>query len=615
MAKKARSVRKSGNANAAGGAKGGVIARAYTSPTLVLLAMDWPDGAKFDDFLGFSILRAPGFHPGEKDGFLFNKISFSVPTDKSQPLPSNLAPFQKFMWWDAGIDDKDRGKTFTYTITPVRGTGPNDLKPVTSAAAIVKAPLPDVEEDGISTWFNRAVVSSQAFTRQFPDPTKKIDDVMKWLANGLQDAFPKILGKASAIEGAIYHLTDKEWVMPALKGFKGPLSLVYEDRKNDQTDAPAIKQLKSAKFTSNGRTKTNIMHDKYLVDTKNGRVLMGSANFTPEGLTYQANLLHVFNSPQLAQLYSARLKLMRQDLPIGATAKGAAWSKSVKVGKASIRVFFSPEPSKQRVSIDTVVKAVKAAKSSVMFCMFDPTDPALIRALLATSDRGKLLYGMLNNISDPSKRKSKKNVNTDANLSDSGEAPRKPSEATTVQVELFHRSRKDKKVLAYSFFRPNSAPAGFLPEFSTVDLSSRSTLPPPKPGKKGGPPAVHIHHKFIIIDADTDQPTIYTGSANLSNNSTNKNDENLLEITGSPALAQTYLAEFMRIYEHYRARALWNIAHPGAAKASKTKAKLPPASAKRIAQTFTLKTKRDDWVRNAYKRGSPEFIERQTLAK
>jgi len=612
MAKKARSARKSGTTNAAGGAKGGVIARAYTSPTLVLLAMDWPDGAKFDDFLGFSIMRSPGFRPGEKDGFLFNKISFSPPTPTSQALPSSLAPFQKFMWWDAGIDDKDRGKTFTYTITPVRGTGPNDLNAVTAAAAIVKADLPNVEEDGISTWFNRAVVSSQAFKRQFPDPTKKIDDAMKWLANGLQDAFPKIFKSANAVEGAIYHLTDNEWVMPALKGFKGPLSLVYEDRNNDQTDAPAIKQLKSAKFTGNGRTKTSIMHDKYLVDTKNGRVLMGSANFTPEGLTSQANLLHIFNSPQLAQLYSARLKLMRPDPTIGETAKGAAWSKSIKVGKVSVRVFFSPEPSKQRDSIDTVVKAIKTAKSSVMFCMFSPTDPALIRALLATSDRGKLLYGMLNSISDPSKKKKK---SADADLSDSGEAPPKPSETTQVQVELFHRSRKDKKVLAYSYFRPNNAPAGFLPEFSSVDFSSKSTLPPPKPGKKGGPPAVHIHHKFIIIDGDTDQPTIFTGSANLSNNSTHKNDENLLEITGSPALAQTYLAEFMRIYEHYRARALWNIAHPGAEKPSKAKAKLPPASAKRIDQTFTLKTKRDDWVRNAYKRGSPEFIERQTLAK
>src|SRR5215831_15140061 len=96
-----------------------VKAKAYTSPTLVLLAMDWPNGSSFEDFLGFAILRSPGFHPGEKDGFLFNKISFSAPTKDSQPLPSNLAPFQKFLWWDAGINDSDRGKTFKYTITPV----------------------------------------------------------------------------------------------------------------------------------------------------------------------------------------------------------------------------------------------------------------------------------------------------------------------------------------------------------------------------------------------------------------------------------------------------------------------------------------------------------------
>src|SRR5262249_52396949 len=122
-------------------------------------------------------------------------------------------------------------------------------------------------------------------------------------------------------------------------------------------------------------------------------------------------------------------------------------------------------------------------------------------------------------------------------------------------------SRKDKKVLAYSFFRPGATPAEFLPELSSVDLSSESTLPPPKAGQKErGPPAVHIHHKFIVIDADTDDPTIYTGSANLSNNSTHKNDENLLEIKGNPQLARTYFAEFMRLYGHYRARALWNLA-------------------------------------------------------
>src|SRR6516162_10663330 len=87
------------------GASQAVAARAYTSPTLVLLAMDWPAGKRFSDFLGVAILRSPGFSPGERDGYLLNKIGFNPPGPNSQPLPSNVAPFQKFLWWDAGIDD------------------------------------------------------------------------------------------------------------------------------------------------------------------------------------------------------------------------------------------------------------------------------------------------------------------------------------------------------------------------------------------------------------------------------------------------------------------------------------------------------------------------------
>ena len=41
----------------------------------------------------------------------------------------------------------------------------------------------------------------------------------------------------------------------------------------------------------------------------------------------------------------------------------------------------------------------------------------------------------------------------------------------------------------------------------------------------------------------------------MSGNSVFNNDENLLEIKGSPRLARIYLAEFLRLYEHYRARA------------------------------------------------------------
>ncbi len=288
------------------------------------------------------------------------------------------------------------------------------------------------------------------------------------------------------------------------------------------------------------------------------------------------------------------------------TAKGAAWSKEVSVGKAKVRVIFSPEPKNQRVSINTVIDSIDKAKESVIFCMFDPTDPKLISSLLAVGDKKKLLYGMLNSIADPNKKKD--------SLSASGEAPRKPTPATEIKVTLFNRSRKDKKVLAYNYFRPGNTPAGFLPEFSAVDMSSKSTLPPPKPaaGKKkgGGPPAVHIHHKFIVIDAETDHPIIYTGSNNLSENSTHHNDENLLEIKGSPELAQTYFAEFMRLYEHYRARALWNIAHP----AKKGKLKETAKANSKLGEAFTLKTTRDEWVKGAYKAGTPEFLARTVLA-
>src|SRR5208283_5702849 len=96
-------------------AKGGVtknaIVRAYTSPTLVLLAMDWADGANFEDFLGFAILRSPGFQFGEQDSYLLNKIGFSPPGPQAQSLPSNISPIQKFLWWDSAITDADRGKT------------------------------------------------------------------------------------------------------------------------------------------------------------------------------------------------------------------------------------------------------------------------------------------------------------------------------------------------------------------------------------------------------------------------------------------------------------------------------------------------------------------------
>ncbi|HET9794739.1 MAG TPA: phospholipase D-like domain-containing protein [Thermoanaerobaculia bacterium] len=509
-----------------------------------------------------------------------------------------------------GLGDRHRGprKTLTYEVIPVLGTGPGDLALRNAAAATIDVRIPRQVEDGIGTYFNRAVVSSQSFSSEFGKAPsgKKLEAAMDWLANGMQEAIPDFLETASDLEAAIYHLTDRRWVMPALQKFReagGRGDLVYYLKPTDDASKAAADMLAGAKFAVHPRTKANIMHDKFIVRRQSGKpqaVLAGSANFTPEAITAQANVLHTFASPELARLYAAREELLRGDPTLAAIAPDGEWSKTIPVEKAKIRVFFSPESG--RTSIDAVVKAVEGAKSSVIFCLFSPTDAPLLDALLAAGDEGKIMYGLLNSIADPTKKRK---------TEDPTKAGKEASPAAQVQVTVFNRSRKDRKVVAYNYFRPGSAPAGFLPEFSAIDTSAWSTNPPPKgAGKKGGggTPAVHVHHKFLVIDADTDSPTIYTGSANMSNNSLHNNDENLLEIKDAPALAGAYFAEFMRLYGHYRARALWNQEHPPATGAAAT------APKKKTGETLVLKRTRQAWAGKAYQAGTPEFLSRTRLA-
>ena len=83
--------------------------------------------------------------------------------------------------------------------------------------------------------------------------------------------------------------------------------------------------------------------------------------------------------------------------------------------------------------------------------------------------------------------------------------------------------------------------------------------------------------------------------------------------TAAPELARTYFAEFMRLYEHYRARALWNLAQGKGAK-PRTKGRSKKSAAVAVADTFTLKRSRDAWAKGAYKPGTAEFRARTQLA-
>lgn len=580
-------------------------ARAYLSPTLVLLAFDWPGGESREDFLGFAIKRTPGFWAPDglsraASSWLPNRLTFTGPVLSGQPdVDSCKAPIQKFMWWDARIDPQDREKSFKYEVFPVTGTAEN-LQLLENEKAVCSVVLPAHIEDNIGTWFNRAVVSSQAFSTKLKamglnpktkPPADKDRELRTWLANDIEQVVPYALDGATTVAGAVYHLTDTLWVIPALRRFASVNShqtaLVYDAhliRKKNQSPEKSPTQKVVDDLGSiiyfYPRDKTSIMHNKVLVTGNNipTKVMMGSANMTTNGFTQQANLLHTFESPELAKLYNAQMEAISWNPTLAATAKLAkGWSQAININQdTQVRVIFSPEVKDKRTQIDTIIDAIGLARHSVIFCMFMPTDNLLLDACFNAADRGLAMFGLVNNIDSKAQEKAKKS-----------EADGKP--LTTSQLaalEIYHRSRDKKDVVEGEYFTKDRVPEGFLPE---ILLYPGEEYPPYAP--------VIIHHKFIVIDAEGDNPVVYSGSPNMSNNSQHHNDENLLEIK-SAKVAAIYLAEGLRLYEHYRARAIQidTTLHP------------------QRKEDLKLKPARDEWALKYYKKDSPEYKARLSFA-
>ena len=63
-----------------------------------------------------------------------------------------------------------------------------------------------------------------------------------------------------------------------------------------------------------------------------------------------------------------------------------------------------------------------------------------------------------------------------------------------------------------------------------------------------------VHTKFMLIDPLGNKPITLTGSANFSEASVNTNDENMLLIRGDKRVADIYFGEFMRVFAHHRFR-------------------------------------------------------------
>ena len=102
-----------------------------------------------------------------------------------------------------------------------------------------------------------------------------------------------------------------------------------------------------------------------------------------------------------------------------------------------------------------------------------------------------------------------------------------------------------------------------------------------------------MHTKAVVTNFTTENPTVLSGSHNLSGSASSGNDENYLIIRGDVDLADRYGLELLRFYEHYRLR-FW-VKKLG------------------LQQVSPLKTD-DRWANTAYKPGHMKQLSRLRFA-
>ncbi len=486
---------------------------AFPGTTGILFAMDLPK-SKAKNFLGFSIEREYTYKGKTKKHYLKNLLDFPQNGKKvNDPVDSNKAPFQKFRWSDYAVYPKTK---YTYTFR-AHYVGNKILQGPTFTTSTLS--ISDGEHQII---FNRAAGVSQAFERKFPnidiskyDPKSELDDdARKWLSRGLlekmEDFVMKGLNKDHRVDICIYEFELDE-IIDILKKARDKnvqMRLVYHakpgDEQTTQNKRSATKLGLTTEFITPRKTNA-INHHKFIVISKKKgeeyepiRVLTGSTNFTSNGVYRQANVLHTIYNTGVALAYSQLFEHLfaQKKFDSKVTRKYNNTSTPIPQNK-NPALYFSPRARLSETG--EVVSLVKNAKQEYIFCTaFDLHDS--LDKVLFKKQKGLVKYGLQNS-------KSKvKGMSKDAN--------------------------------------PFVTPA-------MIKKGVEKYLMESKHGQRGN---LLIHLKCFVLDFLSKSPVVITGSNNFSLASSANNDENLLIIKGDIDVADIYINEMFRFYDHYRFR-------------------------------------------------------------
>jgi phosphatidylserine/phosphatidylglycerophosphate/cardiolipin synthase-like enzyme len=432
--------------------------------------------------------------------------------------------------------------------------------------------------------------------RSIPDPEKS-EEARAWLSRGLEEALLQFIAQATGSEyrllAAVYEFTHEETIqafasaiergvdVKIIRHCKGTFRAKDENGKAvkdwipDSTTDEATKAIDAVGFDNmkaahiwhhdtfiERRHSSGIMHNKFIILLKNDKPISlwtGSINFTDSGFYGQSNVGHIVRDVGVAGQYLKYWLCLSGDPPgrkrsshengiepMDDINEGQQPDLDGQVESPSIHVIFSPR--KTADMLQWYADRLGGANMSVHYTAAF----GIAQTIAQIFNQGHSIEGLRR--SPRIARRNKK-----ANASDGLQLrylllDSKPSIHSREKNEEIARKKgadyKDYYDLVH--VKENRIAYGAVLHHNGNDDASEECL-------TGLSTFVdYVHTKYLIVDALTDTPLVVTGSANFSVASTAKNDENSLVIFGDTGVADIYLTEFMRLFDHFYSRDKFN---------------------------------------------------------
>ncbi len=539
----------------------GVTVNAVGGTHVVSLGMDLSD-ARRRDCLGFAIQRED--HTEDERQWLRGLKTFEE-TDPGlgpgESVSSREHPFQVFQWADYSAKPNHE---YTYTVIPLSGS-PRELRRGPAVGVRIKTE-PELGRPH-SVFFNRGAIASQEYARRFLNiaPDKLEGDqqaaAYRWLSRGLLEALLGFIARATgprfALHGAMYEFKRTE-VLSALRDAKRrgvETSIVYDAIPSGKAKAPNEAAIEEHRIKSICKAFTDgtLMHNKFLVLSEDDRpvaVWTGSTNISENGLFGQLNVGHLVDDRAIASAY---LDYWRQLFDNLEPAELCKW-----VGEHSPPVAVPPPVATSTLMSPRTGLAVLDSYAQIA----SAERPLFMTFAFGMDERFRRVYEQDDGI----------------------------LRIALMEKEGNGRALKEGR----EFIKKLRKRANVLVAVGKHDRANALDRWQKERADGIGVNVDWVHTKFMLIDPLSDDPVVVTGSANFSEPSTNKNDENMLVIRGDKRVADIYLGEFMRSFSHH---------------------------AFREALTFenrplnNLVTKPAEWQAKHFDRGDDHFLRRQYFAR